>query len=82
MTVPGRAAITTRTTTRTGRRRPHLRREGPEIGRGSGSLVAGVLFLGLFVWIETRVDQPLLPMRVVRDRNRGAACLMVAIGGI
>ncbi|NGO72042.1 MFS transporter [Streptomyces sp. SB3404] len=47
-----------------------------------GSLAAGVLLLGLFVLIQTRVSQPLLPMRVVRDRNRGAAYLMVAIAGI
>lgn len=47
-----------------------------------GALGAGVLLLALFGWIETRVAQPLLPMRVVLDRNRGAAYLMVAIGGI
>jgi predicted MFS family arabinose efflux permease len=47
-----------------------------------GALAAGVLLLGLFVWIETRIAQPLLPMRVVLDRNRGAAYLMVAIAGI
>ncbi|MEV7008951.1 MFS transporter [Streptosporangium sp. NPDC051022] len=47
-----------------------------------GALAAGVLLLGLFVWTETRVAQPLLPMRVVLDRNRGAAYLMVAIAGI
>ncbi len=47
-----------------------------------GSLTGGVLLLALFVWIETRVTQPLLPMRVVLDRNRGGAYLMVAIAGI
>jgi EmrB/QacA subfamily drug resistance transporter len=47
-----------------------------------GALAAGVLLLALFVWIETRVAQPLLPMRVVLDRNRGGAYLMVAIAGI
>ncbi|MEU9887755.1 MFS transporter [Sphaerisporangium sp. NPDC051011] len=47
-----------------------------------GTLAAGVLLLGLFVWIQTRVSQPLLPMRVVRDRNRGGAYLMVAIAGV
>jgi EmrB/QacA subfamily drug resistance transporter len=47
-----------------------------------GALAAGMLLLGLFVWIQTRVSQPLLPMRVVRDRNRGGAYLMVAIAGV
>ncbi|MET9558438.1 MFS transporter [Streptomyces sp. NPDC006645] len=47
-----------------------------------GSLGTGVLLLGLFVVIQTRVSQPLLPMRVVRDRNRAGAYLMVAIAGV
>ena len=47
-----------------------------------GTLAAGVLLLCLFVWIQTRVSQPLLPIRVVRDRTRGGAYLMVAIAGV
>lgn len=47
-----------------------------------GTLGAGVLLLGLFVFVQTRVSQPLLPMRVVRDRNRGGAYLMVAMAGV
>ncbi len=39
----------------------------------------GVLLLGLFVLVETRVSHPLLPMRVVLDRVRGGAYLTSAL---
>ncbi|HEX4035461.1 MAG TPA: MFS transporter [Solirubrobacteraceae bacterium] len=42
-------------------------------------LVAAVLMLVAFVAIEARSASPLLPLRVVTDRNRGAAFLAVAI---
>jgi EmrB/QacA subfamily drug resistance transporter len=42
-------------------------------------LVAGVLLLALFVGIESRVAQPLLPLRVLRDRNRGASYISMLI---
>src|SRR4029079_14494904 len=35
-----------------------------------GSLVAAVVLLTAFVIIETRSPQPLLPLRLLRDRNR------------
>ena len=38
-------------------------------------LIGGVLLVALFVIIETRVSNPLLPMRVVLDRARGGAYL-------
>jgi EmrB/QacA subfamily drug resistance transporter len=38
-------------------------------------LVTGGLLLSVFVAIESRVAQPLLPLRVPADRNRGAAFL-------
>ncbi|MGI9825392.1 MFS transporter [Agromyces sp. Marseille-Q5079] len=44
-------------------------------------LALGVVLLALFVWIETKVAQPLLPMRVVADRIRGGAFLIQAVGG-
>ena len=37
-----------------------------------GFLVAGVLLLAIFAWWETRAAEPLLPLRIVLDRNRGA----------
>ncbi len=40
-----------------------------------GCLVLGVILIGLFGWLETRVTYPLLPMRVVIDRNRGGSLL-------
>jgi EmrB/QacA subfamily drug resistance transporter len=42
-------------------------------------LVAAVLLLVAFVTIEARSSSPLLPLRVVTERNRGAAFLAVAI---
>jgi MFS family permease len=48
-----------------------------------GFLAAGLILLAAFVAIERRVKNPLLPLRVVADRNRGGAYLaagLVAIG--
>ena len=42
-------------------------------------LLAAVVLLVAFVAIEARSRSPLLPLRVVADRNRGAAFLAVAI---
>jgi EmrB/QacA subfamily drug resistance transporter len=44
-------------------------------------LVAGTLLLALFVLIQARSRNPLLPLRIVTDRNRGASLLSIAIGG-
>jgi len=46
-----------------------------------GFLALGVGLLTLFVFIESRVAQPLLPLRVVLNRVRGGAFLMQAIVG-
>jgi EmrB/QacA subfamily drug resistance transporter len=35
-----------------------------------GLLIGGGVMLAIFVWIETRVDEPLLPMSLVTHRNR------------
>ncbi|HTQ67128.1 MAG TPA: MFS transporter [Solirubrobacteraceae bacterium] len=40
-------------------------------------LAAAAILLGAFVTIERRVEHPLLPPRVVTDRNRGAAYLSI-----
>ena len=45
------------------------------------AIAAGVALLGAFVAVERRVANPLLPLRVVSDRNRGAAYLAVAAVG-
>ncbi|MGW5387083.1 MFS transporter [Nocardia sp. NPDC003963] len=45
-------------------------------------LLGGAALLGLFVWLETRVAHPLLPLRIVLDRTRGGAYLAVFVMGI
>jgi hypothetical protein len=44
----------------------------------------GALALSLFVWREARTAAPLLPLRIVLDRQRGAAylCALLAIAGM
>jgi EmrB/QacA subfamily drug resistance transporter len=46
-----------------------------------GAIAAGVALLGAFVAVERRVAHPLLPLRVVADRNRSAGYLAVAAVG-
>ena len=43
--------------------------------------IASAALLALFVLLQTRVEHPLLPMRIPLDRNRGGAYLSVLIGG-
>ena len=43
------------------------------------ALAAGTLLLGLFVFIESRVKDPLLPLPIVLDRNRGGSYLTVGL---
>ncbi|WTW98723.1 MFS transporter [Streptomycetaceae bacterium NBC_01309] len=45
------------------------------------SLVAGVVLLVLFTVIESRTKHALLPLRVVADRNRGGALLVMLLVG-
>jgi MFS family permease len=40
------------------------------------------VLLALFIFIESRVEHPLLPLRVLADRNRGAAYLTMAIAAV
>ena len=46
-----------------------------------GYLVAGGVLLAVFGWWQTRAAHPLLPLRVLLDRNRAASFLAVAITG-
>lgn len=46
-----------------------------------GFLALGLGLLALFGWIESRVAQPLLPLRVLRHRVRGGAFIIQAIVG-
>ena len=47
-----------------------------------GCLVAAVVLLVGFVPVEQRTSNPILPMRVVLDRNRGGAYLVMFMAGI
>src|SRR5512132_169624 len=48
-----------------------------------GSLVASVALLGVFTVIEARSENPLLPPRLLRDRDRnGANLIMVSVGAV
>lgn len=44
-----------------------------------GALVGGVVLLIGFVGVQQRVAHPLLPLRVILDRNRGGSYVSVAI---
>ena len=44
-----------------------------------GMFAAGAALLAAFAVIEARSDQPLLPLRIVNDRNRAGAYLAIAV---
>ncbi|MGA5129962.1 MFS transporter [Streptomyces olivoreticuli] len=46
-----------------------------------GFLLAGAALLVAFAWWQTKAAHPLLPLRVLLDRNRGASFLAVLISG-
>ncbi|MFJ6464845.1 MFS transporter [Streptomyces sp. NPDC091387] len=46
-----------------------------------GFLAAGVVLVAAFAWWQTRAAHPLLPMRVVLDRDRAASFLAMFISG-
>lgn len=46
-----------------------------------GWAAGGVLLLGLFVWIEHRTPQPMLPLAVLRHRVRGSGHLINCLAG-
>ena len=45
------------------------------------SLIIGVVLVAAFAWWQTRAEHPLLPLRVVGERNRGASYLGMFITG-
>src|ERR1700683_5252447 len=47
-----------------------------------GSLAAGAILLAAFAFAESRVSQPLLPLRVILDRARGGSYISVGLTGI
>jgi EmrB/QacA subfamily drug resistance transporter len=46
------------------------------------SLVVGVILLSSFVFSQTRVNSPLLPLRIITDPARGGAYAAVGIAGV
>ncbi|ARF56298.1 MFS transporter [Streptomyces gilvosporeus] len=44
-----------------------------------GLLAGGVALLAVFAWWQTRARYPLLPLHIVRNRNRGGAFLTMAL---
>ncbi|MFD5258299.1 MFS transporter [Streptomyces bobili] len=44
-----------------------------------GFLAAGTVLIAVFAWLQTRVAHPLLPLRILLDRNRGAASIAMFI---
>ncbi|WP_101525812.1 MFS transporter [Nocardioides houyundeii] len=47
-----------------------------------GFLVAGAILMAVFLWWQARCSHPLLPLRVVSSRVRGAAFLLQACVGV
>jgi EmrB/QacA subfamily drug resistance transporter len=43
------------------------------------SLTLAVVLLSLFVWVQSRVSSPLLPLRIVTNRNRGGSFLTIVL---
>ncbi|TMR39445.1 MFS transporter [Nonomuraea zeae] len=56
---------------------------GPEAGwatvRGAGSLVAGAALLGLLLLVESRSRDPLIPLRLLRQRGLATTMAVIAI---
>ena len=45
------------------------------------TLGGGVLLLAVFFFVETKVEDPMVPLRVILDRNRGGSYLIMLIVG-
>src|SRR6266536_1469830 len=46
-----------------------------------GLLAGAAALLSLFTWWQAKAPHPLLPLRVLTDRNRGASFIMLALSG-
>jgi EmrB/QacA subfamily drug resistance transporter len=47
-----------------------------------GSFVVAALLLGYFFFVQTRTKFPLLPLRVLADRNRGGSLFAMLVAGV
>ncbi|KRE55363.1 MFS transporter [Phycicoccus sp. Soil748] len=46
-----------------------------------GTLIAGVVLLGVFMLVESRSEHPLLPVRILQDRTRGTSFVVMLVVG-
>jgi len=46
-----------------------------------GTLVTGVVLLGVFMLVESRSEHPLLPVRILQDRTRGTSFVVMLVVG-
>lgn len=60
--------------------------EGPEMGWGSplvlAGLIGGLVLLGVFLMVERRAENPLLPFSLFRSRDRVATFIAIALVGM
>jgi drug/metabolite transporter (DMT)-like permease len=61
---------------------PSLAQQLGHLAGATRFLVAGVALLASFVALQARVPHPLLPLRVLLDRNRGGALVAVLLLGV
>lgn len=47
-----------------------------------GSFVVAAIMLGYFFLVQTRTEYPLLPLRVLADRNRGGSLFAMLVAGL
>ena len=47
-----------------------------------GFLAGGIVLMAVFTWWQTRAPHPLLPLRVILERNRGGSYLAMFLTGI
>ncbi|MFE6163789.1 MFS transporter [Streptomyces sp. NPDC056486] len=45
-------------------------------------LIGGIALLAVFTWWQTRTTRPLLPLHIVKDRNRGGSMLTMGLATI
>lgn len=60
----------------------HAERNGWTEPLTYGSLVGAIVLLGSFVLIESRAEQPLLPLYIPADRTRGGSYLAIACNSL
>ncbi|MEV0028385.1 MFS transporter [Nocardia sp. NPDC050793] len=60
----------------------HAETDGWTNGATLAFLIGGAALLAVFVWLESRVAHPLLPLRILLDRTRGGSYMTVFVMGI